>query len=76
MYPMKWIPLLALLVAPLASAQIFSGTLDNNDPIRDNGTYFDEYAFQAQENQRITVRMTGIDFDTYLIVQPPNDLPA
>ena len=69
---MKWLPLLALVAAPIASAQTFHGTLDNNDLIREGGAYYDEFRFQASENELVKVRMTGIDFDTYLLVVPPS----
>ncbi len=61
-----------LLLAPGAFAQTFSGVLENGDAIRDDGAYYDEYTFQAAENQQVTVRMTGVDFDTYLFVIPPS----
>ena len=70
---MKWLPLLALAITPIASAQTFNGTLDNNDRTREGGEYYDEFTFQAGENQMVTVRMTGVDFDTYLLVIPPSD---
>lgn len=69
---MKRSSLLLFFLAPIASAQTFSGTLDNQDRTREGGAYYDEFVFQASANQMVTVRMTGVDFDTYLLVIPPS----
>lgn len=71
-HQMKRLSLLLVLLAPLASAQTFNGTLADGDPVREGGAYYDEYTFQVAENELVTVRMTGIDFDTYLTVKPPS----
>ena len=70
---MKRLSLLLFLLAPLASAQTFSGTLDNQDRTREGGAYYDEFTFQAGANEMVKVRMSGVDFDTYLLVIPPSD---
>jgi len=69
---MKWIPLLVLVIASAASAQTFHGTLESSDRTRENGEYYDEFTFQVAENEMVKVRMTGVDFDTYLLVVPPS----
>ena len=62
-----------LLVSPVV-AQEYSGTLTADAPARDNGASYDEYTFEAEANEEITVRMEAPtdDFDTYLIVKAPN----
>ncbi len=70
---MKFIPLALLLLAPLASAQTYSGTLGPNDLTREGGAYYDAFTFQARMDEMVKVRMTGTDFDTYLLVVPPSD---
>lgn len=63
----------ALLLAALpASAQTFTGTLTDTDPVREGGARYDAYTFTLREGQQATVRMTTTDaFDTYLIVKGP-----
>ena len=56
----------------MTAAQTYGGTLDNNDLTREGGAYYDEFTFQASANEMVKVRMTGIDFDTYLLVLPPS----
>lgn len=70
---MKFFLLLFVVFAPSTFAQTYSGSLEETDPIRENGVYYDEHSFQAAENQMVTVRMTGEGFDTYLYVYPPSD---
>ncbi len=70
---MKWLPLLALAITSIASSQTFHGTLDNTDRTREGGAYYDEFTFQAGANEMVKVRMTGVGFDTYLLVIPPSD---
>jgi hypothetical protein len=65
--------LAALLVAaPAAQPVVHEGTLDANDPVRDNGSPYDPYTFEVREDQLVTVRMESQEFDTYLIVRSPS----
>ncbi|MGM0705004.1 MAG: PPC domain-containing protein [Bacteroidota bacterium] len=63
-----------LLVAPVA-AQEYSGTLTTDAPTRGNGAHYNTHTFTAEANQEVTVRLEAPtdDFDTYLLVQAPND---
>jgi len=62
-----------LLVNPVV-AQEYSGTLTEDAPTRDNGANYDEYTFEAESDEEVTVRLEAPteDFDTYLIVEAPN----
>lgn len=68
------IALVALLLVNPVVAQEYSGTLTEDAPTRDNGANYDEYTFEAEANEEVTVRMEAPtdDFDTYLIVEAPN----
>ncbi|MEZ6235215.1 MAG: pre-peptidase C-terminal domain-containing protein [Phycisphaerales bacterium] len=62
--------------APPADAQqgvtVEQGSLRRGDnELEGSGEYFDEYTFRAEAGQHVVVRMNSDDFDTYLIVIPP-----
>jgi hypothetical protein len=63
--------LLLLAAAPLAQPLAYDGTLDPNDPTRPGGSSYDEYTFDVEEDEIVTVRMQSSTFDTYLIVRSP-----
>ncbi|MEM8556688.1 MAG: hypothetical protein AAGG50_02485 [Bacteroidota bacterium] len=70
----RFLPALcALLLALPASAQDFSGSLDADDPTRDNGAFYEEHSFKADEGDEVRVRMetSANSFDTYLVVIGP-----
>lgn len=45
-----------------------SNTLGPGDPILSDNSYYQEYTFQGQQNQRVTIQLTSPDFDTYLVL--------
>ena len=48
------------------------GTLGVSDTTLDSGEYFDSYSFIADAGSHVQVNLRSNDFDTYLIVVPPN----
>ncbi len=58
--------------AGASQAQTHDGTLGPNDPVRPGGAWYDEYAFEVDEDEIVTVRMQSTSFDTYLIVRSPS----
>ncbi|MEL6327522.1 MAG: CAP domain-containing protein, partial [Cyanobacteria bacterium J06626_23] len=44
------------------------GRLDENDPTLNDGSYIDEYRFEGQAGQVVTIQLSSTEFDTYLIV--------
>ena len=73
---LRYLPIafVALLLVNPVVAQEYSGTLTADAPTRDNGANYDEYTFEAEASEEITVRMEAptSDFDTYLIVETPD----
>jgi hypothetical protein len=63
---------LAFAPTPFAQPLVVNGALGPNDPLRPGGASYDEYEFDVQENQLVTVRMQSTTFDTYLIVRSPS----
>ncbi|HEX6587731.1 MAG TPA: PPC domain-containing protein [Longimicrobiales bacterium] len=45
-----------------------TGTIDSSDPTWGGDRRFDAYAFQANEGDRVIIRLTSEDFDPYLVV--------
>ncbi|HYE96098.1 MAG TPA: hypothetical protein VD962_07795 [Rubricoccaceae bacterium] len=67
----------ALIITPaLAFAQpsdgMQSGVLEEGDPLRPGGHYYDAYTLNLQEGELMTVRMESQEFDTYLLVRSPS----
>ncbi len=58
-------------VARLAVGQTQSGELTTNDAQRRSGKYEDVYEFEGRRGQRVDLRLTASDFDTYLVVTGP-----
>jgi hypothetical protein len=66
---------LAAVFAGAPAAQqpdVYTGTLDANDPVRPGGMPYDAYTFEVRADQMVTVRMESTTFDTYLIVRSPS----
>lgn len=62
-----------LAATPLAAqpsispGQTVTGTLDGGDPqMEEDGAYYDAYVIRGRPGDRLVVRMTSDDFDTYL----------
>lgn len=51
--------------------QTQEGTLEEGDATLSSGEWADRYTIQAEAGQHVVVRLNSTDFDTYLIVQPP-----
>ena len=58
--------------APISPGQTISGTLSNTDCQLDDGSYFDEYTFNATAGQQVAISMTA-SFNTYLILLYPDN---
>ncbi len=53
--------------------ETFHGALtDNDEVLLRRGGYYDEYTFQADAGEMLTIDMRSNDFDTYLIVESPS----
>jgi 3'-phosphoadenosine 5'-phosphosulfate sulfotransferase len=61
-----------LAAAPLAAqtritpGQTVTGTLDEGDPRMEDGAHYDAYVVRGRPGERLLVRMSSEDFDTYL----------
>ena len=49
------------------------GTLEPGDSTVENGSFYDEYSFEGQAGQTITIHLDGIDYDSKLILLNPAD---
>lgn len=49
------------------------GTLSQNSPTLQDGSYYAEHTFQGNAGQTITISLESSDFDTYLILLGPDD---
>lgn len=63
--------------AAMAQSQLTIGTpaqgsLAAGDSQLPTGEYYDEYAFQGEAGQSVSIRMDSTEFDTYLIYMDPN----
>lgn len=69
---------LTLLVQPALAQQAISpgqtvnGQLQRGDRTLDSGEYADGYSFRGQSVDRVNLRMSSSDFDSYLILKGPN----
>lgn len=57
-----------------ANYESFNGTLATNDATLDNGEYLDVYELELVAGQEVNIALASNDFDTYLIVQSPEDI--
>lgn len=48
------------------------GSLDSGDALAPDNTYYDEYTFQGQAGQRVTISLESSEFDTYLALADDN----
>jgi hypothetical protein len=70
----KTLATLAALVAaapvaaqtPITPGQTVTGTLEDGDRQMEDGAYYDAYVIRGRPGDRVVVRMTSDDFDTYL----------
>jgi hypothetical protein len=51
---------------PIAPGQTVTGTLEEGDRQMEDGAYYDPYVIRGRPGDRVVVRMTSGDFDTYL----------
>jgi hypothetical protein len=51
---------------PIAPGQTVTGTLEDGDRQMEDGEYYDAYVIRGRPGDRVVVRMTSDDFDTYL----------
>jgi len=54
-----------------AAAHVETGVLAEGDQALDSGEYFDVYEFEGQPGQRVRLDLSSDEFDTYLILVPP-----
>jgi hypothetical protein len=64
--------------APVAARTIragetVTGALADTDPLADDDTYYDEYAYTGTAGERIVVDLASSDFDSYLILGKTTD---
>jgi hypothetical protein len=52
--------------------QVFTGTLGPGDPTREDGSYYEEWTFEASPGARVVVRLESQAFDPYLTVFAPS----
>lgn len=45
-----------------------SGTLSTADPVKDDGSYYDEWTFAGRAGDRIQIDLSSPDFDTFLAI--------
>jgi hypothetical protein len=70
----KTLAALAVLIAaaplaaqtPITPGQTVTGTLEDGDRQMEDGAYYDAYTIRGRPGDRVVVRMTSGDFDTYL----------
>lgn len=61
--------------APAADAtMVYSGTLAVGDPTLQIGEYYDEYSFEGQTGQRVSITQQSQEFDTFLVLETPSGL--
>jgi hypothetical protein len=58
-------------VSGAESITVEQGELEDGDETLESGEFVDEYAFTAAAGQHVVVRVNSDDFDTYVIVHPP-----
>lgn len=69
---------LTLLVQPalaqqdISPGQTVNGQLQRGDQTLSSGEYADSYRFRGNSGDRVNLRMTSSDFDSYLILKGPN----
>jgi hypothetical protein len=52
----------------ITSGQSVSGTLARTDQMLGDSSYFDTYAYQGRQGERVRIAMSSGDFDTYLSI--------
>jgi hypothetical protein len=57
---------------PAVAEQRFEGQLRRGDTTLESGEYYDEHRFTWPVGARIRLEVRSADFDTYVIVHPPN----
>jgi hypothetical protein len=68
---MLLIPIKQAIAEPLLQRQ---GSLENGDNVlQSDGSLYDEYTFEGQAGQQVTIAMESTEFDPYLIVLDEND---
>ena len=62
---------------PIQPGSPISGTLGSDDPVRDDGSYYEAFQLNAQEGARLVITLQSEDFDPYLVlVSPSGELEA
>lgn len=62
----------SLALSAAAQTQNLSGTLTDDDPIREFGGPYDAYTVDLEAGQQVTVRMESDALDTYLVLRAPD----
>lgn len=58
---------------PITAGQQVSGSLTASDSQVQDGSFADVYQFQGRAGQHVRIDMRSAAFDTYLVIQGPND---
>lgn len=45
-----------------------TGTLDDNDPVTEDGSFYDYWTYQGRSGERLKITMSSEEFDTYVSV--------
>ena len=53
-------------ITTISIGQELRGTLDEDDQIGDDGSFYDIYRFRGREGQRVSITMSSNDLDSYL----------
>ncbi|MBN1478248.1 hypothetical protein JXA47_15945, partial [Candidatus Sumerlaeota bacterium] len=59
----------------ISVGQTVQGTLAQGDQLLDDGSFMDVYNLQLMQGQSVSIRLNSPDFDTFLIVEPPQGEP-
>ena len=62
----------ALAQQDISPGQTVNGQLQRGDQTLNSGEYADGYSFRGNSGDRVDLRMTSSDFDSYLILKGPN----
>jgi hypothetical protein len=55
--------------------QTVQGTLAQGDQLLDDGSFMDVFTLDLLQGQNVAIRLNSADFDTFLIVEPPQGEP-
>jgi hypothetical protein len=57
---------------PIQIGQAISGTLGEDDPVRDDGSFYEAYSLQGAPGMSVVITLQSKDFDSFLTVTSPS----